>query len=70
MHPCTPNSSASGPLDPQHPDDLYFVTTASMAKQTRLWVLHARDATRPELGGTVETLLEGPADVTGGPTMM
>ena len=59
-----------GAWDPQHPDDFYFVTTASMTKQSRLWVLHFRDAARPELGGTVELLLEGPADAVGGPKMM
>ncbi len=59
-----------GAWDPQHPNDFYFVTTASMTKQSRLWVLHFRDAARPELGGTVEMLLEGPAGATGGPKMM
>lgn len=59
-----------GSWDPQHPNDFYFVTTASMTKHSRLWVLHFRDAARPELGGTVELLLEGPADATAGPKMM
>ncbi|MCV2393562.1 hypothetical protein OEB99_04510 [Actinotalea sp. M2MS4P-6] len=59
-----------GSWDPQHPDDFYFVTTASMTKQSRLWRLRFVDAAQPELGGTVEMLLEGPADPTTGPKMM
>lgn len=59
-----------GAWDPAHPNDFYFVTTASMTKHSRLWVLHFDDAANPARGGTLELLLEGPADATPGPKMM
>jgi hypothetical protein len=56
--------------DPKSPNDLYFVTTASMTKHSRLWHVHFTDVSNPSLGGTVEMVLEGPADLTPGPKMM
>jgi hypothetical protein len=37
--------------------DLYFVTTASVTTNSRLWRLRFSDLNRPELGGTIEILL-------------
>lgn len=45
--------------DPRNPDDLYFVTTASFTGSSRLWRLSFVDASRPELGGTIDLLLDG-----------
>ena len=56
--------------DPSSPNDLYFVTTASMTKHSRLWHVHFTDVTNPALGGTVENVLEGPSDLSPGPKMM
>jgi hypothetical protein len=56
--------------DPSHPDDLYFVTTASMTKHSRLWHVHFNDISNPAAGGTVQLVLEGPADASYGPHMM
>lgn len=48
-----------GAWDPNHPNHFYFVTTASFSGMSRLWRLAFVDATRPELGGTFEMLLDG-----------
>ena len=56
--------------DPSSPGDLYFVTTASMTKHSRLWHAHFTDINNPAAGGTVEMVLEGPADLSFGPHMM
>lgn len=48
-----------GAWDPRNPNDFYFVTTASFAGNSRLWVLHFNDAADPALGGTIEMLLNG-----------
>ena len=40
-------------------DDFYFVTTASITTNCRLWRLHFDYIEQPELGGTVEILLRG-----------
>ncbi len=55
-----------GSWDPRHPDDFYFVTTASFTGKSRLWRLRFTDASNPALGGTATMLLEG----TEGPKMM
>ncbi len=59
-----------GAWDPQHPNDFYFTTTASISKHSRLWRVSFADASKPELGGTVEMVLEGPTDTASGPKMM
>lgn len=59
-----------GSWDPQHPNDFYFTTTGSMTKHSRLWRVSFVDAKDPSKGGTVEMVLEGPADTSGGPKMM
>jgi hypothetical protein len=62
-----------GAWDPSNPNDYYFATTASMSKHSRLWRLSFVDAQRPELGGTITKVLEGPADdipSSVGPKMM
>jgi hypothetical protein len=45
--------------DPSNPNDLYFVTTASFTGNSRLWRLRFTDITNPELGGTIDMLLDG-----------
>jgi hypothetical protein len=40
-------------------DNFYFVTTASITNNCRLWHLSFDDIERPERGGTVEILLKG-----------
>ncbi len=48
-----------GAWDPLNPNDFYFVSTASVAGRSRLWRLRFADAANPELGGTIEMLLDG-----------
>ena len=48
-----------GAWDPKHPNDFYFVTTASFTGNSRLWRLRFVDAEQPELGGTIDMLLDG-----------
>ncbi|MCI0584268.1 MAG: DUF839 domain-containing protein, partial [Chloroflexi bacterium] len=48
-----------GAWDPEHPNDFYFVTTASFSGPSRLWRLRFADATNPSAGGTIQLLLEG-----------
>ena len=48
-----------GTWDPWHPNDFYFVTTASFTGRSRLWRLRFTDATTPWLGGTTTMLLNG-----------
>ncbi len=62
-----------GAWDTLNPDVYYFATTASMTGHSRIWKVTFDDATKPELGGSIEVLLEGPADNTpasAGPKMM
>jgi hypothetical protein len=40
-------------------DNYYFVTTASLTANCRLWHLNFDDIERPERGGTIEILLKG-----------
>jgi hypothetical protein len=40
-------------------DNFYFVTTASLTNNCRLWHLSFDDIERPERGGTIEILLKG-----------
>ncbi len=53
-----------GAWDPTDRDVYYFATTASMTKHSRLWKVEFKDARKPELGGTITKVLEGPADDT------
>ena len=50
-----------GAWDPRrgHHDDFYFVTTASLTSNCRLWRLRLDDVEHPEHGGTIEILLNG-----------
>jgi hypothetical protein len=50
-----------GAWDPRakHRDDFYFVTTASLTSNCRLWRLRFDDIEEPEQGGTIEILLKG-----------
>ena len=47
-----------GPAEPNR-DDFYFVTTASLTLNCRLWRLSFDDVEHPEQGGTIEILLRG-----------
>jgi hypothetical protein len=44
---------------PGRRDNYYFVTTASLTANCRLWHLNFDDIERPEQGGTIEMLLKG-----------
>jgi len=50
-----------GAWDPRrrNRDNFYFVTTASLTLNCRLWHLQFDDVEHPELGGTIEMLLKG-----------
>jgi hypothetical protein len=50
-----------GAWDPRErqKNDFYFVTTASLTNNCRLWRLRFEDIRRPEKGGTIEMLLKG-----------
>ena len=50
-----------GSWDPRHKhaNDFYFVTTASLTLNCRLWRLRFDDIEHPEQGGTIEMLLRG-----------
>ena len=48
-----------GSWDPVDPNVFYFVTTDAFGGKSRLWRLNFADATRPELGGTIDMLLDG-----------
>jgi len=45
--------------DPNHPNDFYFVTTASFTGKSRLWRVHFNNPADPAAGGTAEILLDG-----------
>ena len=58
-----------GAWDPSNPNDFYFNTTdqidqvndgvGSQVGRTRVWKLHFTDIANPELGGTVEAVIDG-----------
>ncbi len=50
-----------GAWDTVDPNRYYFVTTASITGNTRLWRMTFNDITQPELGGTIEVLVDGNA---------
>jgi hypothetical protein len=53
------NRPEDGAWDPNNRNDFYFVTTASFSSPSRLWRVSLVDATRPDLGGQIEMLLDG-----------
>jgi hypothetical protein len=53
------NRPEDGAWDPNNRNDFYFVTTASFSAPSRLWRVSLVDATRPDLGGQIEMLLDG-----------
>ena len=55
-----------GAWDPTHPNDFYFVTTATFETNSRLWRLRFDDLADPARGGKLDMLLDG----TEGPKMM
>ncbi|MCB0429453.1 MAG: esterase-like activity of phytase family protein [Flavobacteriales bacterium] len=48
-----------GAWDPSNPNDFYFVTTNSFSAPSRMWRLRFSDINNPELGGTIEAVLDG-----------
>jgi hypothetical protein len=48
-----------GAWDPAHPNDYYFLTTASFTTSSRLWRARFTDINNPLMGGTIEMLLAG-----------
>lgn len=48
-----------GAWDPDNPNTFYFVTTNSFDGNTRLYKLTFADITQPELGGTIEAVIDG-----------
>jgi Bacterial Ig domain/PA14 domain/Secretion system C-terminal sorting domain/HYR domain/Bacterial protein of unknown function (DUF839) len=48
-----------GAWDPSHPNDFYFATTNAFNGPSRLWRLRFDDILNPELGGTIEAVLNG-----------
>jgi secreted PhoX family phosphatase len=50
-----------GAFDPSNPNDFYFVTTDQFGGSgfSRLWRLRFDDITKPEVGGTIEILING-----------
>jgi hypothetical protein len=46
-------------FDPRNPNVAYFVTTADINNNSRLWKIEFNDITQPELGGTISMLLDG-----------
>jgi hypothetical protein len=55
-----------GAWDPTHPNDFYFVTTATFETSSRLWRLRFDDLADPARGGRLDIMLDG----SEGPKMM
>jgi hypothetical protein len=53
------NRPEDGSWDPRHPNDFYFVTTASVTAPSRLWRLRFTDLANPAAGGKIDMLLDG-----------
>jgi cysteine-rich repeat protein len=53
------NRPEDGAWDPSHPSDYYFVTTNAITAPSRLWRLRFQDIAQPELGGSIEMMLDG-----------
>ena len=51
-----------GAWDPTNPRAYYFATTAGFDQHSRLWKLTFANPLKPEKGGKIEMVLEGPAD--------
>ncbi len=56
------NRPEDGAWDPKHPNDFYFVITASFGGNSKLYRLHFKDPADPLKGGTVDQLLTGTED--------
>lgn len=48
-----------GAWDPSNPNRFYFLTTGTATQPTRLWEMLFKDASHPELGGTIRVVIEG-----------
>ncbi len=48
-----------GAWDPSHPQDFYFNTTDAFTLPSRLWRLRFDNPANPEMGGTIEAVLDG-----------
>jgi hypothetical protein len=48
-----------GNWNPSSPNDFYFVSTANVDSNSRLWRLRFTDVRQPELGGQIEAVLSG-----------
>jgi hypothetical protein len=48
-----------GAWDPSKPNDFYFATTHKVTGPSRLWRLRFTNIETPELGGTIEAVLDG-----------
>lgn len=62
-----------GAWDTRNHNVYYFATTASFSGHSRIWKLTFKNASKPELGGTIDMVLEGPSDTgadSTGPKMM
>lgn len=62
-----------GQFDPTNPNVFYFATTASFTGVSRIYKLTFTDIGQPELGGTIESVLDStmiPVNGTVGPRMM
>ncbi len=53
------NRVEDGAWDTQNPNRFYFVTTDSFSGNTRLWRMTFTDIAQPELGGSIEVLVNG-----------
>jgi hypothetical protein len=53
------NRPEDGAWDTTDPNRFYFVTTASFAGNSRLWRVTFDDVAQPELGGSIEVLVDG-----------
>ncbi len=56
------NRPEDGAWDPKHPNDFYFVITASFTGDSKLYRLHFNDPANPAAGGKVDQLLTGTED--------
>jgi hypothetical protein len=55
-----------GAWNPSDRNELFFVTTASFTRSTRLWSLKFADATNPAAGGTIDLLVDGATTIVDG----